>query len=126
MEASRYSYTIGVYDHCGLRETRSSAAVIVLPSTDSKGAFFPNIFTPSRVDNNQFCPSYRFITRDNYRLDIYNRMGMRVFESNDPSQCWDGTHNGQPMAQGVYVYQVRCRYIDGTLDEWRGTLLLLD
>lgn len=124
-EASRYFYRVGVADRCGVREKRSGTVVVTLPSTDMRGAFFPNIFTPLRVENNRFCPSYRFVEQEYYELAIYDRMGMKVFGSTDPLQCWDGTLDGQTLPQGIYVYQVRCRYIDGALDDFRGTVLLL-
>ena len=27
-----------------------------------------------------------------------------VFHTTDPSEAWDGTHDGKPMPQGAYAY----------------------
>ncbi|PCJ67323.1 MAG: hypothetical protein COA58_03105 [Bacteroidetes bacterium] len=40
-------------------------------------------------------------------MDIFNRWGEKVFHSEDVNNRWDGTYNGEPAQQGVYVYMVR-------------------
>ena len=37
-------------------------------------------------------------------FSIYNRWGMKIFETKDINQGWDGTYNGEPQPLGVYVY----------------------
>ena len=42
---------------------------------------------------------------DIYKLSIFNRWGQKVFEVNDASGFfWDGTFNGEKLAEDVYVY----------------------
>ena len=125
LTARHYSYSLGVMDRCNLREKRSRTLTTMLPSTATKGIVFPNVFTPLRRDNNRFCPSLRFVDHAYYHLVIYNRAGMKVFQSTTPGQCWDGTHNGHTLPQGVYTYRLRCRYVDGTLDSYHGTVMIL-
>ena len=45
------------------------------------------------------------------KLAIYDRWGNLVFiqkniEPNNPSNGWNGTFQGQPVVQGVYVYMI--------------------
>ena len=35
-----------------------------------------------------------------------------------PMESWDGTMKGQPAPQGVYVWDIYAKFIDGT--EWKG------
>ncbi|MFK7907904.1 MAG: gliding motility-associated C-terminal domain-containing protein [Chitinophagales bacterium] len=45
------------------------------------------------------------------RFSIYNRWGKPVFETNDPTETWDGMVGFEPQPVGVYVYyiEVACR-----------------
>lgn len=64
---------------------------------------FPNAFTPNGDGvNDLFMPSFRSLKK--YELTIYNRWGRRVFETNDPSEGWDGTEHGNKAAAGTYYY----------------------
>lgn len=126
LQASQYTYRVGVMDRCGTRQKLSAPCTATLPSTETRGAIFPNVIMPSRIDNNRFCPSLRFVDASYYNLYIYNRAGMLVFHTSDPSCCWDGRHNGHELSQGVYTYLLRCRYIDGSLGLQYGTVLILE
>ncbi|HIA10822.1 MAG TPA: hypothetical protein EYN69_01960, partial [Flavobacteriales bacterium] len=55
--------------------------------------------------NDKFIPfPYRFV--DKIDLIIYNRWGMKVYESTDPDINWNGNYykNNQPCSEGVYFY----------------------
>ena len=66
----------------------------------------PNVFSPDGSGvNDRFIPfPYRFV--DKIDLIIYNRWGMKVFESTDPDINWDGNYykNNEPCSEGVYFY----------------------
>jgi gliding motility-associated-like protein len=70
------------------------------------GVFIPNAFRPGSV-NGVFNPAEHFIGSDGYSLQIYNRFGEVIFETNDPSTGWDGTTKGHNCEMGVYVYRFR-------------------
>lgn len=54
--------------------------------------FLPNAFTPDDDGlNDKFLPFVNFIDPTNYELVIYDRMGMIVFKTNDPTEGWDGS-----------------------------------
>lgn len=64
-----------------------------------------NAFTPEQETNNRFyVPRYN---KENYHLEIYNRRGILVFESDDPEEGWDGRYQGQLCPMASYVYRVR-------------------
>jgi gliding motility-associated-like protein len=40
----------------------------------------------------------------NFTVTIYDRWGEKVFESNDPTQSWNGIYRGKPLEPAVFVY----------------------
>lgn len=76
----------------------------------------PNIFTPGDDGlNDLFVPfSQKFV--DNVHIEIFNRWGQLVFESDDPKIGWDGTNtDGKECVDGVYFYVCKVTeiYLDG-------------
>ena len=58
-----------------------------------------------------------------YRLQIYSTYGELLWESfelidGQPAEGWDGTFNGVPMPQDVYVWKIQAVFEDGRI--WRG------
>ncbi len=86
--------------------------------------FIPNIFSP---DNNGLNDIFYIfgnplVVKQIDNFEIYNRWGDVVFrlngpfQPNDPQYGWDGTFNGKPMNNGVYVVWARVTYIDGKVE----------
>jgi len=65
----------------------------------------PNAFSPGTGVNNEFKVIKRGIATLNY-FRIFDRWGVKVFETTNIDQGWDGTYNGTPQPFGVYVYEV--------------------
>jgi len=66
--------------------------------------YIPTAFTP---DNNDINESF-FGTGEGvqeYNMQIFNRWGEILFESNDPDFHWDGTVKGKQVEAGVYTYK---------------------
>tara|TARA_R110002049_G_scaffold20846_10_gene76627 strand:+ start:793 stop:1263 length:471 start_codon:yes stop_codon:yes gene_type:complete len=80
-------------------ESISNVVELIKPTT----AYLPNAFTPDQDGTND-----RFgvvgINVAEYQLKIFNRWGELIFESSDIANKWDGTHNGNLVPDGVYVY----------------------
>jgi gliding motility-associated-like protein len=55
---------------------------------------------------------------------IYNGWGEKIFHSNplSNSSFWDGTYNNKIVQNGVYVYQITVRELDGTAHYKSGTV----
>ncbi|MBS1557631.1 MAG: gliding motility-associated C-terminal domain-containing protein [Bacteroidetes bacterium] len=87
-------------------------------------AKIPNAFTPSTAgpsggvsggtndaNNYIFLPQVRGI--EEFNLQIYDRWGNLIFESNNQTVGWDGyDQNGRLMHAGVYVYKLTLRLSD--------------
>jgi len=74
--------------------------------------FLPNSFTPNGDGENDIL----FLRGDlieSMSLEIYDRWGEKVFESNDQSVGWDGTYKGREADSAVYVYVLEATCVDG-------------
>ena len=71
--------------------------------------FMPNAFTPNADGQNDvFLGKGILFGMKNFELNIYNRWGEIIFQTNDPLQGWNGQKNnvGAHAQNGVYVYQL--------------------
>ncbi|MEO7176452.1 MAG: gliding motility-associated C-terminal domain-containing protein [Saprospiraceae bacterium] len=86
---------------------------------------FPNAFTP-QGDNPIFRPVVTFqnVVQD-YSLQIFDRWGGLVFQSEAIGQGWDGMNGGNIMPAGMYVYYARLQQSNGRQVEKTGHLLLI-
>ena len=86
----------------------------------------PNAFTPDGSgpeDNNVFRPIVNGETH--YFVQVYNRWGELLWETEDKYLGWDGLYNGQKAPQGVYVWHVKVKGYDGEDYTYEGTVTLL-
>ena len=90
------------------------------------GARIPNAFTPNGDGRNDlFKPEFDFIP-DNYLMRIFDRRGNIVFETTDFSKAWDGTgKDGQPVAEGAYIYYIHLRINGLPQKEYKGTVSVI-
>jgi len=96
------SFRASIFD-CALHtQDKDIHVVIDVPPTSVD---FPNVFTPNADGDNDV---FKLITEndvcfDNLSVTIYNRWGVKMFESTDLSFEWDGTtKNGGKCKDGVY------------------------
>jgi gliding motility-associated-like protein len=94
---------------------------------DEYDLFIPNAFSPGNSDeiNKEFKPyGYGIV---NYRMNIYNRWGERVFETEDFDVGWDGTHylNGNDCIAGSYAYYIEVENIYGQIFKYEDQLRLI-
>jgi gliding motility-associated-like protein len=68
--------------------------------------FIPNAFTPNGDGNNDDFQVYSNCEIETYNLQIYNRWGEKVFESDDINRGWDGQSFNQEAPIGVYVWKI--------------------
>ncbi|MCX8149819.1 gliding motility-associated C-terminal domain-containing protein [Thermaurantimonas aggregans] len=68
--------------------------------------YIPNAFTPNGDGRND-CFQVVGDNLSSYQIQVFSRWGELVYESDDVSQCWDGTHRGRPVPDGVYLYVIR-------------------
>jgi gliding motility-associated-like protein len=67
----------------------------------------PNAFTPNGDGLNDYLYPLNAYKADDLQFKVYNRLGQLVYQSNDWTQKWDGTINGNPQDAGVYVWTLQ-------------------
>lgn len=86
----------------------------------------PTAFSPNDDGNNDYItPGVRLI--DDLTINIYSRLGTKVFESNDPQFKWNGqlNGNGSDLPEGVYTYVISAKAYNGEAVEQTGTITLV-
>jgi len=93
-------------------------------------AFAPNpngpsngYYTDGPTGNEVFHPVCQGVVE--YRLRIYNRNGVQLFESNEVNIGWDGYIKGALAKQDVYVWKVSGRFRNGKTFTEQGNVTLI-
>lgn len=86
--------------------------------------YFPNAFTPNGDGYND---KFHILSNGNFQIHTFivmDRRGKKVFETQNPTDGWDGSFNGMPLDLGTYFYYVK--YIcNGNIIEKKGDFLLI-
>jgi len=94
-------------------------------AVQSSNIHLPNAVSPSG-ENTHFRPVIVFSRSIyNYSMNIYDRYGQLIFETNDQFKAWDGSKDGQPLKMGVYVYVIRFQAPNLEWIERKGTVMLV-
>lgn len=64
--------------------------------------WLPTAFTPNGDGLNDLLRA-KGISILNFRMEVYDRSGMRLFSSNEMENGWDGRYNGKECPAGVYT-----------------------
>ncbi len=73
--------------------------------------FVPNSFTPNRDNlNDVFIPKLQGVME--YELQVFNRWGQLIFETDNLKTGWDGSYNNSPSPEGVYIWKIKAKTID--------------
>lgn len=106
-----------------LKTDTQKAPEISQSDTVRSQLFVPNAFTPLSDKNNLFKPAQADVS--DYRMNIYNRQGVLLFDSEDITHGWDGRSKGEVCPSGTYVYVISFRDTEGKPHTQKGTLMLL-
>jgi gliding motility-associated-like protein len=77
-----------------------------------KSHFVPTGLSPNG-DNVNDTLFFHGLGIDKFKLQIYDRIGELVFETENFEKGWDGTYLGMPMNNNVFVYQLEVYFCDG-------------
>ena len=87
--------------------------------------FIPNVFSPNGDGLNDFF-HVDYVNMETLNVQIYDRWGKYLYESNNKDFQWNGTFNGNPLPEGSYYYTVNFKYSDNeNPEERRGTVLII-
>ena len=86
--------------------------------------YAPNSFTPDDDEHNQSWFFYiEGIDFANFNLQIYNRWGRVIWETNDVKAKWDGYYNGLKVQAGSYPWKASFKALDNDDKQERNGLI---
>ncbi len=106
-----------------------SSYVVFSTSPELIKIYFPTAFTPNGDGlNDEFNPVTIVVDIQHFSLSIYNRWGALVYQTNDITEGWDGTYQGELCQPGAYVYKVAYNgstSLNSTPEVKMGTVMLV-
>ena len=90
--------------------------------------FMPNAFTPNDDSVNDIFVGKGFLRGyKDYNMQIWNRWGEMIFESNDPEEGWNGLlgNNGHRAPAGLYLYYITLKGPRGEKTQIKGYATLI-
>lgn len=84
----------------------------------------PTAFTPNGDGNNDILFPRGFSVAT-MRLEIYNRWGELVFESESMDKGWDGTYKGVEQPMDSYSFILTATFLDGSTYQKKGNITLI-
>lgn len=103
-------YTVTAIDQGGCIGTATQTVFVIevedppVDPIEEGELFVPNIFSPNGDELNDKLFVYGG-PYPQFKFEVFNRVGQKVFVSEDQSEGWDGTFNGELAPSGVYYYQ---------------------
>ena len=89
-------------------------------------SYSPNAFSPNGDGvNDVFAPILTDIDYETYEINIFNRWGDIVFQTNNYDESWDGTFKGDNLPQAVYTYKITYKTRRGLEKQERGDIVLI-
>ncbi|MBX2903450.1 MAG: gliding motility-associated C-terminal domain-containing protein [Chitinophagales bacterium] len=89
--------------------------------------YIPNLFSPNSDgvnDHFEWFGNKQAVKI--FEIQIFNRWGEKIFESNNKNFVWDGYYNGKEAAAGTYVYLLKITWIDGVRsNRYKGSFTLV-
>lgn len=120
-------YTVVGTNPAGCKDT----AQVELKVIADRPLYVPNAFSPNGDGQNDgFTVFGGPAVAEIDVLRVYDRWGGLVFENSDflpnnPDEGWDGTVNGRAVNPAVFVYYAKVRYVNGSVVEFEGDVVVV-
>ena len=85
----------------------------------------PNLITPDSPSGANQVFKVKYKSLKSFEMWVFNRWGNQLFHTKDPSQGWDGTHNGKTVPTGAYYYTIKAVGTDGIKYNKKGDINVL-
>jgi gliding motility-associated-like protein len=89
----------------------SSSSIECIPVTERISV--PTIFTPDNNSVNDLFKPFLSFTPLSFKLVITDLRRRALFETTDFNESWDGTRNGEPQPEGVYLWFLNAKAPSG-------------
>jgi gliding motility-associated-like protein len=113
-------YLIETNDICTAKDTIN---IKVLASCK---VYMPTAFTPNGDNVNDVLYGLNTDLATEYKMEVYNRYGQRLFYTTNPLLGWDGKYKGQQSPVGTYVWKLQFKEHNAKeLLQLKGTCVLI-
>lgn len=90
-----------------------------------KALYVPNALNPNNQGADELVRVWKpaGVGLLSYKAQVFDQWGTLLWQSeklqnSEPAEAWDGTYNGKPCPQDVYVWKIQAVFLDG--DQWPG------
>jgi len=121
-----YCYEVQIYNqfNCFISDSICVTVLDVFCNEDS--IVVPTAFSPNEKGGNEF-----YFIKDmagviiDFKLEIFNRLGQKVFSSNDINIEWNGAYRGEKLNPQVFDFYLRLKCIGGKKLFKKGNITLI-
>ncbi|MCC7298460.1 MAG: gliding motility-associated C-terminal domain-containing protein, partial [Bacteroidia bacterium] len=119
-EKNQYKIKLVVFNAGGCKDSAETTVCF----KDTVLVFVPSAFSP---DGNNINEGFYAVANGAvfYELQIYNRWGQKVFETQDPKNHWNGEFNGKECPEGIYTYMLIYKGRKTATRQQRGSIILM-
>ncbi len=114
------TYTVTVTNANGCSVIKN----IVVTVESNFDVFVPDIFSPNGDGQNDIL-YVRGKGIKELSFKLYDRLGEKIFETNDVTKGWDGSYKGAVLNNAVFVYVLTATLIDGSKINKHGDVTLI-
>jgi len=112
-EEGEFCYKIIAEEAANSYGVVSTSETVIRCATQPPVMWIPSgMVINGQPDNQVFKPVAAFIDFDTFRMEVYNKWGERIFESDNVQEGWDGTYKGNVVRSDMYRYIIS--YSDGS------------
>ncbi|MBL0310689.1 MAG: gliding motility-associated C-terminal domain-containing protein [Bacteroidetes bacterium] len=117
------TYQVQVTNNAGCVATD----IVTINVSPSFSLYVPNSFTPNADGINDFFEIFGNRQGISFlEIELFNRWGETVFQSNDHSFKWDGLYKGEPLATQTLIWKLKLAFKDKPAEDLRqGSVTLL-
>ncbi|MEO8762632.1 MAG: gliding motility-associated C-terminal domain-containing protein, partial [Bacteroidia bacterium] len=115
-----YTVTLSAVDATGCPGQTSTVIIV----TEGFSISIPNIFTPNgdAINDNFFVKSSGVSTMN---IIIFDRWGLKMWESNSPTGMWDGKSGSADAKDGTYFYIIKVTDTKNVSTDYKGNITLI-
>jgi len=119
--AGKYKVSLKAYTNNGCENTVSMNDLVLLnPGT----LLVPNSFSPNGDGiNDEF--NVNITNLKKFNLNIFNRYGEKIFNTNNIFNSWNGYWHNQPVPVGAYFYQITATDLFNKEQKYSGSITLI-
>ena len=119
-------YTVEVFNAYTCSVLDSVCIVVLDVFCNEDGITIPNAFSPNEDGVND---TYFIVDKDgvvtDFKLEIFNRLGQKVFAATDKSSKWDGTYLGKKLNPQVFDFYLELKCVDDKTLFKKGNITLI-